>query len=64
MFKISTRLIIIITVATITIWIGYETYSTLTATTKRITVKQELLNELTAPENDATIKDLDSRISY
>jgi hypothetical protein len=64
MFKISTRAIIILTVLTITIWIGYETYSTLTAVSKKVTVRQELLNELNKGENEEVVKDLDSRISY
>lgn len=47
-----------------TVWIGYETYSTLTAATRKLSVKQELLRELNKSQNEEIVEDLGSRISY
>lgn len=64
MIKLNTRTIIIITILTILIWIGYETYSTLTRVTTKVSVKQELLRELSASENEEVVEELGTRISY
>ena len=49
---------------TITIWIGYETYSTLNQASRKLSVKQELLRELNARENEEIVEDLGNRVSY
>ncbi len=64
MINLNARTIIILTIVTITIWIGYEAYSTLTRTSRKITVRQELLRELNARENESVVEDLGTRISY
>lgn len=64
MIKLKARTIIIFTVITMTVWIGYETYSTLTAATRKLSVKQELLRELNKSQNEEIVEDLGSRISY
>lgn len=64
MINFNARTILIVTIITITIWIGYEAYSTLTQATRKLSVKQELLRELNARENEEIVEDLGTRISY
>lgn len=62
--KLSTRGVLIITILTLIVWIGYETYTSLNRATQRATVKQELLRELTEDENEEVIDNLSKRIAY
>ena len=64
MMKLNTRVIIIITIVTIITWIGYEAYSTLTRdVTSKVAVREDLLRELKANENEEIIEELGTRIS-